>query len=502
MFRESIIYILSRVLPSIITLATGVTLTWLLKPEQYGVYGLGMGLVGMICSGFFGWHTMSFARFYQSGAENPKYLPTVVQTFVMLCGVSIVFAIIAAVGFGIFGALTPEYRVLLLICVPGGWCYSWFELAARMQVVRFRPMSFFWMNLLRNVGILVLGLLLAWATHSPYYVLVGSFTAMLVSALVFNSGGLDLRPRLFDRDVCWSLLKFGWPIAFVQVLGSFSFLIDRLLLDALSGPAEVGFYTVAYSLSQTTIMTIGSGIDSAIYSRTVRASDSGDAKAFHDQLAKSCILLLGLLAPASIGAAMVAPTLARILVAPEYIEPVGQIIAWVSIGALIFGFRAYYVDHAFHFGGSTRPLTLVIIVMVGTNVICDLLLIPKYGAVGTGMAGIAAAVLSFIHCVIAARTRMRLPFPLRDIAKIGIATLAMALFLWPLHRQTGADVMQALGFPAPDAHWKIRAINITVLAFQVAGGALVYGLTATALDLMGLRARVRGSFGMLLRRAG
>ena len=45
------------------------------------------------------------------------------------------------------------------ISVPGAWCYAWFELSARMQVARFRPTAYLRMNLARNIGILVLGVI-------------------------------------------------------------------------------------------------------------------------------------------------------------------------------------------------------------------------------------------------------------------------------------------------------------------------------------------------------
>jgi O-antigen/teichoic acid export membrane protein len=493
MLRESFIYIASKALPSLIAFATGVALTWLMAPEDYGVYGLGTALVSLVSSAFFSWHAVAYMRYAQSGAENPRFMPTILQSFLLLCLVSGIGAAVLETT----GLLGPDYRRLLWLCVPGTWCYAWFEIAARMQVARFRPVSYFWMNLCRNAGIMVLALTLAWLTGSPFYVLGGAFAAQLGAAFAFNSGGFDCRPRNFDRVVAGQLWTFGWPIAIVSLIAGSSFAIDRVLLEHFSGKAEVGFYTVAYSLAQTTIYTIGAGVDSAIYSRAVRAADRNDPVALQAQLAQNCTILLALMVPAAVGAAMVAPALARILVDPDYVEPVAGLIAWMAVAGLLLSFRANYVDHAFHFGHSTLPLTIVMIVMTAVNVVADLLLIPRYGAVGAAMASIIAGSVGMIHGTIAARRMVVLPYPPREITKVATATALMALFLWPLHGAQGTDIVARLGVAIPQTHALRVLIDLVVLGLQVVGGILIFGVTAVALDLLALRGRVARMLGRL-----
>ena len=84
MLRDSAIYILSRVVPSGLGFITGMALTWLLTPETYGLYGLGLTIVVLVAGIFFDWHGLAFMRFFQANAENPRFMPTVVQTFVLL----------------------------------------------------------------------------------------------------------------------------------------------------------------------------------------------------------------------------------------------------------------------------------------------------------------------------------------------------------------------------------------------------------------------------------
>jgi O-antigen/teichoic acid export membrane protein len=469
MFRDSAIYILSRVVPSGLGFVTGMALTWLLTPEAYGIYGLGLTIVVLVAGIFFDWHGLSFMRFFQANAENPRFMPTVVQSFVLLCLASLVLVPLVLLAAGAianaFGAAEKDYRLLIAIALPGCWAYAWFELAARIQVAQFRPMRYFWMNLLRNLLILGFGLAAAWAWHSAYPVLAAGFLAMFAAGLLFRIPHLSLLPRRFDFDMARRLFAFGWAMALVRALGSASFALDRFLLDTLVGTDAVGFYTAAYQLAQTTIITIGAGIGSATYSLAVRAVESGDLGTLNRQLARNSTLLLALLLPASIGAAMVSPTLAKLFVGPDYVAPVASMTAWMALAAFFSGFRANYLDHAFQLGHKTHGLLKVIAVAAVVNLAFDVVLIPRFGAVGVAMANLVSGATGMTYAAWAARAVMPMPIAWRDATKTVIAALTMALFLWPFY---GRD-------------------DLPALAAAVIGGAAVYGAVLLALDAMNLR---------------
>jgi O-antigen/teichoic acid export membrane protein len=367
------------------------------------------------------------------------------------------------------GLLAEEYRGLLWVSLPGCWAFAWFELASRVEVARFRPVRYFWMNLTRNVLILALAAGAAWIFHAPLWVLGATYLAMLLAALAFHPGGIGLSPRLFDRGVARQLIVFGWAMAIVRATGGVSFALDRMLLESLAGRDAVGYYTVAYSLAQTTIMVICSGIGSATYSLAVRAVEGGDRAAIRAQLSRNCGVLFGLLLPAAIGAALGAPAIARLCVSPAFVEPVASLIAWLAIGAFFYGFRANYIDHAFQLGHSTNRLATVVVVAALVNLALDVILIPRYGYVGCAAASLVASLVGLAHGILLSRGVMAMPIPARDILKTTIASLAMALFLWPFHGRTG----------------------IGILAFQVIGGVAIYGVLMLAMDALGLRGKLR-----------
>jgi len=333
-------------------------------------------------------------------------------------------------------------------------------------------MRYFWMNLLRNLLILGFGLAAAWAWHSAYPVLATSFLAMLVAGLLFKIPYLSLRPRRFDMAMARRLFVFGWAMALVRAIGAASFAGDRFLLEFMIGTDAVGFYTAAYQLAQMAIITIGAGIGSATYSLAVRAVESGDTAAVARQLSRNSTLLLALLLPASVGAAMVSPALAKLFVGPEYVAPVASMTAWMALAAFFFGFRANYLDHAFQLGHKIHRLLAVVAVTAGVNLLLELALIPRFGAVGVAIANLIAGALGLGLAAFAARSVMAMPVPWRDAAKVAAAVAAMALFLWPFYGRG----------------------DLLALLAAVIGGAAVYGAVLLALDAMDLRAAVKRRF--------
>jgi O-antigen/teichoic acid export membrane protein len=469
MLRDSAIYILSRVLPSGLGFVTGMALTWLLTPDVYGIYGLGLTVVILSSGVFFDWLGLSFMRFYQANTASATFMPTVAQIFLLLCLASgLVAALACGIGWAL-GLVPQEYGLLVAISLPGCWIYSWFELSARVQVARFRATRYFWMNLTRNLLILSLGVAAAWAWHGAFPVLATSFLSMLIAALAFSAKGWSFRPAAFDPAMGQRLVKFGWPLAVICALSGVSFAIDRFLLKELIGNEAVGFYTVAYQLAQTSLVTIGAGIGSATYSLAVRAVESGDTAVATRQLSRNSSLLLALLLPASIGVAMVAPTLVPLFVDPAYVAPVASLVAWMGFAAFFYGFRANYVDHAFQLGHSNHGLLAVMVSIAVVNLALDVVLIPRMGVTGAGAASLAASAVGLVHGWLAARRVMRMPIAIADAVKILVAAGAMALFLLPFYGRSG----------------------IMALLIEIAGGALVYGALLLALDAMNLRGLVR-----------
>jgi O-antigen/teichoic acid export membrane protein len=459
LLRDGFTYVLAKLLPSGLGFATTVGLTWILSPDAYGVYGLGLAVVGLGSNVLFDWHALSFMRWYQSRGHEPRFMTTMLSIFAVTCALSAATIGVASLA-GLLHGLEAEAWILTL----GTWAYAWFEFTARIQVANFRPARYLLMNLIRNMLVLVSGLLIAYVSGAPQLVLAGAFISMLVAGSIYIRDGSIHLGRGFDWSLARMMIAYGAPIGITTICSGLTTSANRLLLAALADMRSVAFLTAAAALVQASIGMIGAGIGSATYSMAVRAVESGDAAEATSQLSDNFAYLASILLPAAVGLSLIAPQLAPALLRPDYQAAVVETTPWLAASAVLFGIRAHYVDHAFQLGNRTWLLAQVMVASALVNLALNCLLIPAWGYLGAAVAMTVAAGSALVHAVLLSRRAFRLPFPTAEVIRIGVATLLMVIAVEAMPARPG----------------------IVGVVSRVGAGVLTYCVAAVAFDLLGL----------------
>ena len=444
LIRDSAIYIASRGLPGLVGFATAVLLTWLLPPEEYGIYGLGMAAVMLGNSLLFEWLGHGVARWYQAHDADLRFMSTILVLFAGTCVASmLLLAGITALG------LLGDHVTLAWILLYGSWAYGWYELAGRVQICRFRPLGYLVMSLARSGLILVGTLLLAWLTRSGDAVLLVAFTAMLAAGCIARiAAGISVQDG-FDPALTRSLVAYGAPILLTMAFSGLMTSVNPLLIGTLSSKEAVAGFTISFTLVQTTLLVIAYGIGSATWPFAVRAVDSGDPMVARAQLSRNFALLLGLVLPGGVGLALLAPGFARVLINPAYYDAVARMTPWLSACAVLMAVRSLYVDSAFQLGRRTSLLAQVTALGALVNVTLAVVLIPRWGGLGAAIAMTCASVTSLIHSSILANRAYPLPVPLRTTAAIILATCCMAAAVMAAPSRTGlAGLLLEVGLGA------------------------------------------------------
>ena len=464
LLRDSAIYIVARIVPSALGFATATLLTWILPPDAYGLYGLGMAAVLLGSNVLFDWLPPSLTRWYQTHGQDTVFLSTVLSIFVAIClGSAALLALASALG------LTYGHAREAWLLLAGTWAYAWFEFAASFQVSSFRPWRYLAMNLVRSVGILAGSLALASMTRAAEPVLAVSFLAMAAGGCVFVADGpLRWRP-VFDWSLARSLVAFGAPMGLTMILLGLTTSINRVLLGVLSTNAAVGAFTITVTLVQSSMGVIAVGIGAASYSAAVRAVESGDAAAAQAQLRRNYTVLLALLLPAGTGLALLAPRIATLLISPAYHEAVVLATPWLAAVAILMGLRAYYVDTAFQLGKRPGLLAQVMGVSATVNVVLAVALIPRFNYLGACAAMCVAFTVAFLHALFLARRAYALPFPPGETARVVLATVVMA-----------AALVVTRSWP-----------GLAGLASSIGVASCVYTVVAVTLNILGLRGSMR-----------
>ena len=104
-----VVFLVARLIPSVLALVVGALLTRLLKPEEYGLYALGLSIIFFLTIGVFEWLGLSLMRM-AAGAHRPDLLyGTIMTCFVALLGVCVIVA-----GLGLMLGGVGNYASLVL----------------------------------------------------------------------------------------------------------------------------------------------------------------------------------------------------------------------------------------------------------------------------------------------------------------------------------------------------------------------------------------------------
>ncbi len=472
MIRDSLVYVTAKIVPGALGIATTALLTRVFAPADYGLYGIALIVMTFGSSMLFDWIGLAFMRLYEARRHQPATIPTFIALFALVLagtGVLAGFAFAA-------GVLPAAHAGLWLAGIGMAWAFSLFELLARFEIADFRPMRYLAMNVGRAVLMLAATAGAALAGGGPAWVAAGTALALLGGCLLGRRRALLPRAGRFDRALAREAVLFGLPYAASMTLLGLTTTGTRAVVGALAGAGALGLYTAAFALSQNVLVLIAAGIGSATYPAAVRAIEAGDPVAIQRQLRTNSIVLLALLAPSSLGIALVAPDLARLLVGRAYAPTVAALVPWMAATSFLGGLRACYLDHAFQLG--RRPALQIRIAAVAAclGVGGTVLLVPRMGVAGAAIATTAAMAVSCMHARLLGRRAFALPWPGPGAWSVacGCAGLAVAVL-------------------------SVRGHGAAALALRVAGGGIVYVVLLIATDVLGARERARAMVGRATR---
>ena len=299
-------------------------------------------------------------------------------------------------------------------------------LAQLLSSDRLRDYS--WVSLVAAVGGQVVGVALVFAVEpSARTYAWGLVAADTVAAAI---GWYLVRPS-WRRSLSWPLLGPTLAFSLPLMLGSLSTFVlnagDRIILQRLLGPAEVGRYQVAYTVGFVAVQLIV--LTSSSW--TPRFAAVKDELARWRLINRSRDLLYTVLAPVLIGLVLGAPVLLRV-VAPASFQP-GALLPVVFLVVV----SAYPVAALGATGrflvtqGRSRPLALCTALAAVVNVGLNLVLVPVLGIAGAAVATVFAYSSQALGQRIAVgQPDLRPRTPTRVLVLSAVAVLAAGATIW------------------------------------------------------------------------
>jgi O-antigen/teichoic acid export membrane protein len=385
-------------------LLVGVLLARHFGPHLYGEFSYAVAVVMIVSPlAILSLDDISIRRL----AKDPKRRDEILGTSFILMLAGGVFAFLLAAA-AIFLARPGDDLVqwLVIILAAGSIVQAfiaiefWFE--ARMQwkfTVYAKTSAFLLLSMVKIALILAQAPLVAIAWASLAETALGSAGLLIV----YRQRGYAVRAWRCSRVMAKSLLRNSWPLMFSALLTMVYLRIDQVMLGNMIGSEELGNYSVAVQLSEVWYF-IPMVVCSSVFPAIVEAELSSE-ELFQAHMQKLYRLMAFIAYAIAFPVAFFSDEIIRLLFSSAYTEagPLAAILVWTGVFTGLGAARNVMIV-----AKNWTRVNLVTIALGGAlNILLNLFLIPKHGAMG-------AVVATFISYWFAVHGTCFLFKPLRE----------------------------------------------------------------------------------------
>lgn len=241
------------------------------------------------------------------------------------------------------------------------------------------------------------------------------------------------------KQICY-LLKLSLPFVITSVLSQVYGNVDMILLGFIKGAEQVGYYSVSYKIVYFMSGIIG------IYSQATfpvmsRLNSISQEKVANFLKYNICAILL-LLSPMIIGGILIADNVIILVFGELYKKSAGPFILLLFYVLLM----ALNVTIANFILVVSADITYMKTLSMGaiSNVLCNIILIPLYGAVGSAMSMVLSEVIISLYLVIVVKKYVKKIFDIKFIVITMADCLLMSSVIYIINRILGWSIILAL----------------------------------------------------------
>lgn len=456
--KHSFLYFLGRGLPGLVNFFALSVYTRLLSPVEYGEYALVVATVMLLNMVFYQWIRLALIRFYHNCKSESDFSVLYSSIGIGFVASSILSVIVSVIYF-VFNSKTKDVVELLLLGNILLWLEAFFETNLDYFRSNLLAKKYSYAFISKSVIAICVGSVLAYYKMGAVGLILAIIIADVVVCIIYFSPFIRVLARSFshyDSSHFKTLVMYGLPLTASFAMSFIVNSSDRYFINYYLGEASTGYYSVGYDLARSTLWVIMTSINLASFPLAVRALDRGGPPEANVQLKANFLIMVAISLPAAIGMAVLATRISNIFIGKLYASQVALIIPFISIGTLIAGLKAFYVDQSFQLGKKTYLQMWSVLAAAVVNIVLNILWIPTIGIMGAVYSTVICFVISLIVGIVLSKKSFKMPVPYLDFIFILIASLVM-----------GAAIMVS------GLYLKQTAINLGLLVLI---GMVVYSL--------------------------
>ena len=450
--------------------------TRLLSPEQYGQYALALSSAALLHAGLMSWLEAAMERFHIGQVERGEaasHLATLYLAFAVVAGLGLLLTALAL----LVVPAEPSLKTAIVGAVAAATVRSALRLVQQRRKAEGHVRIYALSDMACTGGGFALGVLLASAGQGAVapFLGAGGAAALLLLIVLPQEIGRSAAGR-FQAQRLKRYAAYGLPISAALLLAVVYSSTNRFMIANFIDHASVGAYHAAQGLTSRALDVVFVWLGLAGAPSLIAALERGGREQMRAAARVQFEVMALVAIPAAVGLSLVSRPLAELMIGEALRPAAVSIIPWLTVTAVLAGFKAYYFDQAFTLAGRPGFMIWSSAATAGLNLLLGLMLLPRLGLPGV-VAATAFSMAAGLGVSYGWGLRiMPLPVPWSTLWRCGAAAAGMALILLQL----------------PDAG------GLPELLLKTGAGILAYGVLVILTDAAGARRR---AFGLLSSRS-
>ena len=432
-FKDSLIYLPTRVIPAIIGILLIRILTTAFSPKEYGHYQIALSTFGLIRVFSTIWLSTSVTRFFLShrkiNQENIFFSTLFVCSIISAMSVSLLGLLINAMVFKT--RLEPVLFSLINLAIVASIFNSFFEIF----VVIFRAgleakkYSLYWILFSIGKPLIGVGLIVVFGFKGD-----GIFWGFLVIPLILNILILSrlnfhktFSIKIFSKQLIQQFAKYGIPITFSFLAFWILSLSDRYLIEFFRDSSEVGLYSVGYAISEKTLNFVYTVLMLAAFPIIIDNWENHGKEKTQLLITELTRYFFLICTPILVVLICLPKNILMLFSSGKFIQG-ASVLPLIATGIFFNGLNQYVLK-GFELTKKSYKIAALASAAGFTNIVLNIILIPKYGFLGAGISATSAYIIYFSLATFFVRTEMAWKPPGKAILNILIAAAILAIYL-------------------------------------------------------------------------
>ena len=404
--------------------------TSLFSTEQYGMYTISIAMLSFLCIIFSDWVGLSGLRFFrhhQLMEDLPKYLTTLVTLLVinmiLMFGISIIFKDSL---YSFFHVPFKYFMAVLLLIIP----VAIRALLSQLLRAQLKSVSYTLTTILNQFATIFLAVFFAKFFNlgaASILLAMGVSISLIDILLLYQSEILKVfKFQKIEWKFILPIIKYGIPIAATSLSAWIITQSNKFIMNSINGFSKAALVGVGYGLTLPILMTLFAMITVAAVPRIINLYEARiDVRPIISKFLGYYILVA---LPVITIMSIYNVEYTHIFTNSKFYEA-SALVPYFSFGVFFLS-MADYTTLQYHLANKTHLEFIIKLISGIVGIILNVVLIPKYGLKGVGIATFAANFLYLLLSVIIVLPNLNLKFPRNTVLRMIIAGIPTGIITY------------------------------------------------------------------------